>query len=455
MAKRSGRERRRVSRRNRDDSATGDFDDEALLKRIKDGQQRTSSGGFKNFLDTEKIGDMEFWRPEKKQHLFDIVPYNAGPNDLHAKEGDPQYVCEAWVHSRVGPKNDRFLCLREHFGEPCPICEDYVNRAEDGEDTKKLSGLIPSRRCLYNVHVLDSREDMRKGVQLLEVSYHYLEKQLMALAKEPVRPGSKGIEPTIIFSSPSKRGKSIKVTVGEKSVPIDDTPTKIPDWTGHAFVDRTEPIDRKILRSAVCLDSLFYKPTYDEVRQSYFGAKGDDEDDERAPKSTRQRESKRGSDLTDDFSTLDDIEEELKDMSMRELKKFVRKYKIDVDVDDCSDEVEAVDEILEEVESLFEATDDDSDDEFEDMDIDELIEYAEDELKMDRKQLRKLKRMNDEDDVRQAVREFAEEDSGGDADEGECPYGYAFGIDNDSRDDCAKCPTDVWEACYDAYRNSK
>lgn len=316
----------REGRRSRGDQS------KKLEKRIKTGQER-SKGRVRSIIATGK--DVPMYRPKDGSHILDVVPYDAGPNDPLVNEGDPTYTFEYWAHTRVGPSEVMLLCLAEMFNKPCPICEHRQKLREDGADDDVWKKLFPKRRNLYNIVSYDRGEE-EKGIQVYDVSYHYFEKQLMAISKKPGRGGRK--EKTINFADP-ENGRSITYTIEPAKSKND-----YPDFVGHTFDDRDYEISSKLLKNAFILDDIIHIPEYDELDKAYWG-----DDDKRSGKKGRGKKDKKkdseSSELKDLLDELEDLEE------IDELKDFIESEGLDIKVkrkDDEDDVKEKIEEALRE-----------------------------------------------------------------------------------------------------------
>jgi hypothetical protein len=381
------------------------FQGNALEKRIKTSQDKTKgyrSNVFKSDLD------VAFYYPKDGSHIIDIIPYLAGKNDPATEEGNPTYTFEYQVH-RVGPNNTEFICPRM-YDKKCPVCEHREKLREKDDDNYKA--YWPKVRNLYNIVSYDDKQETKKGVQIWDVSYHYFEKQLMAISRKPSRSGNE--EKTINFVDPVN-GKSISFTI-EPAKGKDD----YKKYVGHAFDDRDYEIDDKILDQAHALDELIQVASYEEIKAAMTaednsdkksskkndkGKKKKDEpkmdkeellealdelddmdelvefaeehdleidedgkpkkekkklkkqiedmDDEEEEDETEEEEDEEPEDEDEEEETEDeDIREELEEMSFKELKKYVKKNKLDIDLDDYDkdDKDDLIEEIISEME---------------------------------------------------------------------------------------------------------
>lgn len=233
----------------------------ALLARMRQGQS-VSSGTRSYFKDG--LEGVNFWTPKEGDHILDIIPYTAGPNDPQVKEGDPTYVLEIYIHPDVGGiENQTMICPEKTFKKPCPICEHRRILQKEGADEDLVKSLQPKRypRSIYNIVCYDSEKDESKGVQIFDVSHYLFEMYLLKLAQGSARSGQR---PTgfIPFADPEE-GRSIRFTRQGTS-----TNTR---YIAHAFESRNYTIPKEILDSTHCLDQLIHIPTYDEIYGAYWG----------------------------------------------------------------------------------------------------------------------------------------------------------------------------------------
>lgn len=300
---------------------------EALLKRIRDGQER-QTGGFKSILKPG-LKDVTLYAPSyKKQedHLIDILCYRTGNHDPVTDEGLDTYTCEVFVHTRIGPQNqDHYICLQENYGERCPICEHRAQLRKEGVDDKIWKALYPKKRNLYNVISYDNEKEEMKGVQIFNVAFFYMEEHLLALAKRPIRPGKRVINPYVEFMESGKEdGKTISFAIvpakGEEDYP---------SFIGHKFEDRDYDIDDELLNSVHCLDELLHIPTYDEVYEAYFWGENDKSSEITDGEPNEELNSEDNSEGPEEES----LEDELEKLSESGLKKYIKKNDIDLDID--------------------------------------------------------------------------------------------------------------------------
>jgi len=352
------------------------FQSSKLEERIKKSQEQ-SQGRSKNIIKNEL--DIPTWRPKDGSHIIDVIPYSAGKLDPNVKKGDPTHTYEYWAHVRVGPASNMFICPTEMFNKPCPICEHRQKLREANDD--RATELFPKRRNLYNIISYDRGEE-NKGIQVWDVSYHYFEKLVMAIARKKSR---KGDRDKITNFVDERDGKSINFTIEPAK-----TKNDYPSFVGHAFDDRDYIIDKKTLDQAFTLDEIVYVPTYEEIETAYWGEGGQ-----------ARKKKKREVEEEGEESKLDVLLEELDELEdMEELEEFMRDHAIEIKIKKKDDEESVKEKIVKALKEAFEdeeeddedEEDDDDDDEDEEDDEEDDDDDDEDESKYTVKQIRKMKK---------------------------------------------------------------
>ena len=283
---------------------------------------KDSFGGGVNYL--KKDAKVKLWNCNDGEHLLDVIPYVAGSHDPNVKEGEPQYVLDVWVHKGVGALQQSFICPQKNFKSRCPICEKQLQMRKSGEySDDEVKELNAKRRTLYNVFVWDSKEEIRKGVQVWEVSHFFFEKHLAELSKRPKGGGF------IIFSDPDN-GKSISFKKKSKGQNM--------EFLGHRFEDRDEEgeITDEMLESALVLDDLIHIPTIKELQKAVEeGFAGEDEEDEKPRRGKKRPKDEEEDEDDEDYSTDDDDDDEEDEKPKKKGKgKKTSKHVEDDDDDD-------------------------------------------------------------------------------------------------------------------------
>jgi len=242
---------------------------------------RESSGRFGSFFKSNLPEGAQFWTAGKGNHIIDIIPYVAGPNDPDpaTNEGDPTYVLDLFVHGNVGVNDDAVVCPARTYKKPCPICEHQKQlRQEDDFDEDLVKSLNPKRRCIYNIVCYDTDKEEDKGIQIWPVAHWFFERHLTSLARNS-RTGE--LE---TFADPDD-GKSIEFE--RQGTGMTNT-----QYIGHKFSDRPDPIPDEYLDQAFCLDELIELKSYDEIYKLYWQEDAPEADDHEEEEQEKEEEEK-------------------------------------------------------------------------------------------------------------------------------------------------------------------
>jgi hypothetical protein len=184
--------------------------------------------------------------------MIDILPYFADvEKNPHAEENKNFMASlDIWKHQKIGPNENNYICPARTFKQPCPICELQAEMRAMGTYTdEELKALNPSRRLIYNIHVLDNDGEKRKGVRVWEVSQYLFGQELDDLAD--------GVGKKVHYASP-KVGKSISF----KRKGTGGMSTK---FTAFEFVPRAQNPSDAILDAVFTLEDLMYFAPYKEM----------------------------------------------------------------------------------------------------------------------------------------------------------------------------------------------
>lgn len=234
-------------------------------------------GGFQTYYNRKE--GLQFWKMPMGDSIIDIIPYLSGNQDPLNPEGDPTYVLEIDIHEKIGAAEEKYVCLSQ-YGKDCPICEEQRRLREEGADWETvIKPLNPKKRCMYNIIVRDNGAEEKKGVQILEISYHFLEKQIAKLSKNPRTGGF------ISFSDPEE-GRSIAFN---KS----GTKTKV-DMSGFQLVERDVKISDADLEATTTLDELLKIEKYNLIYEKFHQRKveedtHEEEDEEPVPTPSKRK----------------------------------------------------------------------------------------------------------------------------------------------------------------------
>jgi len=314
------------------------------LKRQEE-EAQGGSGIFKGDLKVQR------WKPKEGQHMVDIVPYFAGKNDTPEAREEGTYMFSFGVHYKVGVDEKTYICPKTIPGwedRRCPICEHAARMKQEGEDYDDYKVFFPKKRELYNVVVQDSEKERDKGVQVFEVSYHYMGKLLEPIMKKPIRAGMEDVDPYIDFALETTDGKTIAFSIGSKKTGKDKV---FPTYTGHRFVDRDYDLE-EYLEDTYILDEILNIPSYDEIYKDFFDSSTPKEESKEESsvstfKERRKNRNKKKEEIIEEETTEEDITEnateentvsktsedvpDTESMSRKELKIFIKKHNVPLD----------------------------------------------------------------------------------------------------------------------------
>jgi hypothetical protein len=222
---------------------------------------KDDSGRFKSVLIKENLGNTPMWKCSEDEHFINIIPFIAGVNHPKVAPGKWAYFLDYFLHRKVGVNEDNYVCMARTYNKPCPICNHQAElRKGDSYDEDFVKSLNPTRRALYNIECLDSDKEIKKGIQLFDVSHYLFEKELAEKAKKPRGGGftlfSNAEEGKIVFFRKSGSGATNT------------------EYKAFDFMDREEIISDELLDNALCLDELLHIPTFEEVEAAFFGSTG-------------------------------------------------------------------------------------------------------------------------------------------------------------------------------------
>jgi len=242
--------------------------------------QKDDSGRFKGIFETSKRAGVKFWKCSEDDHEITIVPYLTGNQDPRLPPGKPAFFLYVFVHRGVGVNENSYICLnRTYNGKPCPICE-YQKELREATDIEvsedAIKALNPTKRAIYNIVCKDSAKEENVGVQIWDVSHYLFTVPLEELAHKKKGGGDVPYADDTIGKIISFRQKGSKRNL---------------EYTAFEFKDR-EPLSDEVLESAVCLDELLHKPTYEEVYDAFWAGKKEERKEEVQERGDSRREEK-------------------------------------------------------------------------------------------------------------------------------------------------------------------
>ena len=255
----------------------------ALRDRQKANYQNKDTAGFggKRILDVSSLDDVEWYKPKagKKKNVIDIIPYLVtSKNHPTLDKDDEDYLLDVWVHKRIGPGEDNFVCLKRTFKQPCPICEEADALKDSGADEEVYKALWPKHRCFYNVIDVKNPDE---GIQIFEESFYLFEKEV--LDESSTDEDGEYVDFVTLEDGHSVQFRAKEETFGKATYF---------KFKNFSFIDRDE-IEESILEETYPLDEMLNIPTYEEVKNLYFGIDDEEDGDEDNDKVNEKPEPER------------------------------------------------------------------------------------------------------------------------------------------------------------------
>ncbi len=229
---------------------------------------------------------VELYRLEEAGTIYlDMVAYVVGDDhNPRADKGLDHFERTFWVHwvPTADGKGKFHTCLSSTFDEDCPVCEAVHELRKDPEsDEDLIKRMSPKKRQMFNV--VDAKNP-KKGVQLLELSYHNFGSLLKLEMDEPDEDHSG------FFYHDGERLK----------LRVEDTQfgkTTFQKIGKIEFKSRKKEMPEELCEQAYCLDELVAHPTYDELNAVIKKSiqLPDDDDDDDKPKGKKKRSGKKKS----------------------------------------------------------------------------------------------------------------------------------------------------------------
>jgi hypothetical protein len=269
--------------------------DEEIIKRSKQ-----KSGLY----DPTYRDDLPVFSPKEGDSFLRLLP--------PTWEGAQHYGFNLWLHSRVGPDNQTFVCLRRMKNEACPVCEE-IERARASGDDEYADEINAYRRVVMWVI---NREKEKDGPQIYAMPWT-LDKDL---AKRSVNKRTKevlciddpeeGYDIEFTREGSARNTRYIGAEIARDPSPLSDDDDEFNDWLDF-IVENPIP---------GCVE--YYD--YDHIANTFAGKRkkadeeeDDEEDDEhegafektRRPPEDEEEDEDEEIDAEDDDEELDDAEE--------------------------------------------------------------------------------------------------------------------------------------------------
>lgn len=291
-------------------------------------------GGWEGTYFKVPEGMSTFDTKEGGTFKIDIIPYVVGDGNPYADEGKVHYERTFFVHKGVGTGNegrgDTFCCLRETFGEKCPVCTHIASLRREGRtDDKVLKDMGPKERQLFLVIDRTTPESERKGIQLWDYSYHLFGKLLKSRIQK---------------SDPDDNwrhfhrldgGKTLKLDVEKKAY----QGANYSEVNAIDFKDRKAALPESLLDEAPCLDTLLIKKSYAELEKVLFDEGPEDSGKKESGGGKAEAKGRKDDDSDVDSDADSDVKpaSKTKDKPASNGKPSAKKDDSDVDSDVDSD----------------------------------------------------------------------------------------------------------------------
>jgi len=212
---------------------------------------------------------IEMFQPKPGKYRLDIIPYEVGEGNPYADPGTWYYERTFFVHTRIGPNQQSFVCPSKTLGKPCPICKHADELADEADvDPEVVKALQPKERQLFLVY---DHGQPDKGVQLWEVSYY-----LFGSLLDDLRHDADENETWITDFDDPDAGSTLKVSFREerlsrfsfvKAYHID-------------FRPRKNGLSEELLNHGIVLDDLLKVLDYKSLKSILLQEQAEDEDEE-------------------------------------------------------------------------------------------------------------------------------------------------------------------------------
>lgn len=187
---------------------------------------------------------------------IDIFSYKVGQGNPYADAGMLHFERTFFVHSRIGPSEDTYVCAAKTAKQRCAVCE-WVAKEGHRSDPAVVKALYPKERQLWLIH---DHAEPTKPFQIWDYSFHLFGKQLDARVKLSLP--EQGYE---YFADP-RDGKTLLVGFAEKSIGFGK-----PCYEAAAFdFMPRQPQSKAFIMSLPCLDDLLIIKPYNELREIFL-----------------------------------------------------------------------------------------------------------------------------------------------------------------------------------------
>jgi hypothetical protein len=199
--------------------------------------------------------------------------------------GEPWHVVSVYVHRGIGTAEKSYICPRETFGEPCPICEFIGQEKKKGNLSQdQETALKPKHQELYNV--IDVTRENDNLVQIHMMSYwnfgKVLGSELEAIERE--EGDSSCYEYPLLVGGSTLKCRFVKTKKGGFSFMELDKVDLIP----------REDYDESILDETFDLLDMLKRYSYEELEKIFLMETDPDDANTTEPERTESFRRERG-----------------------------------------------------------------------------------------------------------------------------------------------------------------
>jgi len=250
------------------------------------------------------------------------------------------------IHRNIGAEKDAVVCPAS-FGKPCPICEYWAKRKNEGAEKEELDAIKTSLRNLYLV-IPKGHKKLEEEIHIWDMSQFLFQNLLNTELEED--------DDNACFPE-LEGGLSLQIRFDSKSF---GSGKPFAEASRIDFKERTEDYDEEILERVPNLDEVLKVLSYKELEAKFFeiddvdSEEDSEEEEDEAPttkkvtkKSSTKRKPKPEPEDDEEEEDLEDDEEEEEEEpaikrkpSRKPVKKSVKKPKPEEEEDDDEDEDE-------------------------------------------------------------------------------------------------------------------
>lgn len=339
-----------------------------------------------------------------KEVVLDFLPYEV--TDAKHPDRDPEFDIAMpetlWfrrpikIHNNVGSKKEKCICLKS-VGKKCPICDYQDKRRKEKAEKEEIKELYPKSRSLYVVIPLgmDKVEEIPHIWDMSDKLFQEI------LNEELETDDSNRVFPDL------ENGKTLVLKVRWKEL----GENSFPDVRSITFEDR-DPYKESILKKVPNLDNVLKVLSYEELERKFFEI--EEEEDGGKLKEDKEETTER---------RRRPVEKEEEEETPR------RRRSAEPEKEEEEEEKSRRHKPVEEEEEEKPTR---------------TRKPAPVEEEKEEKPTRTKKPVKEEEEEEKPTRS---KPAGAKTSSNECPHGFKFGVDADTKEACETC--NIWGKCLD------